>query len=166
MKFLILAVLVAGAYASVSSDEAGLVKSTWAQVKNNEADILAAVFAAYPDIQARFPAFVGQDLSAIKGSAPFALHASRIVSLLGQYVGLLGNDANQPAINTIFNELGQTHRNRGISKAQFGEFRTAFIGYLSSNVSGYNADVAQAWNDAFDAIYTIINSNLDGRPVV
>ena len=159
MKFLILAVLVAGAYASVSSDEAGLVKSTWAQVKNNEADILYAVFKAYPDIQARFPAFVGKDLDSIKGSAAFTMHASRIVALLNQYVGLLGNDAYLPAITTIFSEMGSNHANRGVSKAQFGEFKTALIGYMKGHVS-WGANVEHAWNDAFDQMYGFVFAKL------
>ena len=171
MKFLVLALCVVAAMAdphwvTLTADEVTGVQSTWNEIKTNEVDILYAVFKAYPDIQARFPAFVGKDLDSIKGSAPFAQHATRIVSFFGEYIGLLGSEANSPAVKTILNQLGQTHRNRGISKAQFGEFRTAFIAYLSSNVSGYNANVAQAWNDAFDAIYTIINSNLDGKPVV
>nr|BAO18445.1 globin [Polypedilum nubifer] len=158
MKFLIVvAALIAAAHASVSADEAALVQSTWNQVKSNEVDILYAIFSAYPDIQARFPAFVGQDLSALKGSAPFALHATRIVSVISQYVGLLGNDANLPAIQTIFNQLGQTHYNRGVTAQQFTEFRTAFLNYLSSQVN-YDAATAQAWNDAFDQVYAIVLS--------
>nr|BAO18430.1 globin [Polypedilum nubifer] len=158
MKLLIVvAALIAAAHASVSADEAALVQSTWNQVRTNEVDILYAIFSAYPDIQARFPAFVGQDLSTLRGTAPFALHASRIVSLISQYVGLLGNDANLPAIQTIFNEMGQTHYNRGVTAQQFAEFRTAFINYLSSQVS-WGDNVAQAWNDAFDQVYAIVLS--------
>lgn len=159
MKFLILAVLVAGAYASVSSDQASIVRSTWAQVSNNEADILFAIFSAYPDIQARFPAFVGQNLNALRSTPAFTLHASRIISLFNQYVSLLGNDANLPAINTIFNEMGVNHRNRGIPRSQFVEFRTALTNYLQANVS-WGDNVAAAWNAAFDQMFNIIYANL------
>jgi hypothetical protein len=166
MKFLIFAAaIIAAASASVDSNEAALVQSTWAQVRNNEADILFAIFQAYPDIQARFPAFVGQDLNSLRGSSAFTLHASRIVSLISQYVSLLGSDSNQAAINTIFNQMGQTHRNRGIPQQQFTEFRTAFVNYLQANVA-WNDNTAQAWNDALDQMFNIIFSNLQGTPVV
>ena len=157
MKFIILAVLVAGAYASVSSDEAALVQSTWAQVKGNEVDILAAIFAAYPDIQARFPAFVGKDLASVKGSAAFATHATRIVGFISQYVSLLGSDSNQAAIETVANQLGQSHVNRGVPKAQFNELRSALVSYLQANVS-WGANVETAWNDALDQLYGIVFS--------
>lgn len=159
MKFLILAVLVAGAYASVSSGEADLVRSTWSQVKNDEAGILYAIFKENPDIQAKFPAFVGKDLDSLKGTSEFTLHASRIVSLLNQFTSLLGNDANSAAIETIFNEMGSRHANRGVSKAQFGEFRNSLVNYLKGRVS-WGDNVAAAWNDAFDYMYGIVFSRL------
>nr|BAO18429.1 globin [Polypedilum nubifer] len=156
MKLLIVvAALIAAAQASVDAGEAALIKSTWNQVKTNEVDILYAIFSAYPDIQAKFPAFVGKDLDSLKGSAPFALHASRIVSLISQYVGLLGNDANEPAIQTIFSQMGQTHYNRGVSQQQFTEFRTAFFNYMKGHVS-FDAATETAWNDAFDQMFGYI----------
>ena len=164
MKFLVLALCVVAAMAdphwvTLTADEVTGVQSTWNEIKNNEADILYAVFKAYPDIQARFPAFVGKDLDSIKGSAAFTMHASRIVALISQYVGLLGNDAYLPAVNTMFSEMGSNHANRGVSKAQFGEFKDALIGYMKGHVS-WGANVEQAWNDTFDQMYGIVFSKL------
>ena len=77
MKFFaVLALCIVGAIAApLTADEAALVKSTWAQVKNNEVDILAAVFTAYPDIQARFPQFAGKDVASLRDTGAFATHA-------------------------------------------------------------------------------------------
>lgn len=80
MKFLILAaVLVAGAYATLSGDEAKLVKGSWDKVKGQEDGILYAIFKENPDIQAKFPAFVGKNLEDIKSQDDFTKHADRIV---------------------------------------------------------------------------------------
>jgi hemoglobin-like flavoprotein len=169
MKFLVLALCVVAAAADphwllLDAGEVAAVKSTWDQVKNSEVDILYAVFKAYPDIQARFPAFTGKDLESIKGSSAFALHATRIVSFFSQYISLLGSDATQPAIKTILNSLGQSHRNRGIPKAQFNEFRTALTAYLKAH-STFNDAAAHAWDDAFDKLYYVVFSALDGNTV-
>lgn len=80
MKFLILAaVLIAGASATLTGDEANLVKTSWGQVKDKEDDILYAIFKENPDIQAKFPKFVGKTLDEIKGSDDFSKHADKIV---------------------------------------------------------------------------------------
>jgi hemoglobin-like flavoprotein len=169
MKFLVLALCVVAAAADphwlmMDAGEVAVVKSTWNEVKTHEIDILYAVFKAYPDIMARFPAFVGKDLESIKGSAAFALHATRIVSFFTEYIYLLGSDATQPAIKTILNSMGLNHRNRGIPKTQFNEFRTALLAYLKTH-STFNDAAAHAWDDAFDKMYFVIFSALDGRPV-
>nr|BAO18437.1 globin [Polypedilum nubifer] len=167
MKFLIVLALIGAASAAInplSEAQAGLVQAAWGKVKTSEVDILAAVFAAYPDIQAKFPAFVGQDLAAVRGSAAFALHATRIVSFISEVVALAGNQAALPAVKTLVNELGQNHKNRGITEAQFNEFRTALTSYVSANAP-WGDNVAAAWNQALDNVYFIIFSNLNGNPV-
>jgi hypothetical protein len=81
MKFFAVLALciVAAAAAPLTADEAGLVKEGWAKVKHNEIDILANFFTQHPEHQSRFPAFVGKDLTALKETAKFATHATRIV---------------------------------------------------------------------------------------
>lgn len=167
MKFLVLAVLVVAAAADphwvmLDHDEATVVKSTWAEVKHNEVDILYAVFKAYPEIQARFPAFVTKDLESVKGTPAFAKHAARIVGFFSEYITLLGMEATQPAIKTILNEMGQNHKNRGIPKAYFEEFRTAMMGYLKAH-STFSPAAEHAWGDAFDKMYFVIFASLDGK---
>nr|BAO18438.1 globin [Polypedilum nubifer] len=165
MKFLIVLAFVAAASAApLSADQAALVSNAWNSVKHQEVEILAAVFAAHPDIQARFPAFVGKDLASIKGSAAFALHATRIVSFVSEVLALAGNPAAQPAVKTLVNQLGQNHKNRGISKEQFNEFRSSLTDFLASHAT-WGDNVAAAWNQALDNVYAIIFSNLDGHPV-
>nr|BAN67573.1 globin [Polypedilum vanderplanki] len=169
MKFLILALCVAAVAADphwlvLPANEVAAVKSTWNSIKHDEVAILEAVFKAYPDIQARFPKFAGKSLDSIKGSADFAIHASRIVSFFSEYIAFLGVENTQPAIKTILNELGQSHRNRGVTKAQFEEFHQALNAYLKSHAN-WNPDIAHAWDDAFDKAYFVIFSALDGKPV-
>nr|BAO18436.1 globin [Polypedilum nubifer] len=160
MKFLILFAVIAAASADfLTADQAGVLQSAWSNIKNSEVDILYAVFKAYPDIQAKFPKFVGKDLDSIKGSADFALHATRIVSFITEVVNLSGSEANVPAIQTLVSELGNNHKSRGVSKAQFNEFRTAITEYASTHTS-WGDNVAAVWNQALDNVYAIIFAKL------
>jgi hemoglobin-like flavoprotein len=170
MKFLILALCVVMAAAdphwvTLDQTEVASVRETWDHIKHDEIEILYAVFKAHPDIQARFPKFAGKDLETIKGTSDFAVHATRIVSFFSEFITLLGHESTQPAIKTILNELGQTHRNRGISKAQFEEFHSSLMDYLKGH-NKWNKDIEHAWDDAFDKMYFVIFSALDGHPVV
>ena len=81
MKFFAVLALciVAASAAPLNADESELVKSSWSKVKHNEIDILANFFTDYPEHQQRFPAFVNKDLAALKDTAKFATHATRIV---------------------------------------------------------------------------------------
>lgn len=169
MKFLILAICVVAVIADphwvmLDEDEVGLVKSSWAQVRNKEIDILYNVFKMYPDIQAKFSMFAGKDLETLKDTGKFALHAGRIVNFLTNYIDLLGPHGNQPAIKTLLNEMGHNHANRAISKTYFENFKTAFFTYMKTQVS-WGDNVEHAWNDAFDKMYYVIFSNLDGHAV-
>ena len=161
MKFFaVLALCIVGAIASpLTADEASLVQSSWKQVSHNEVDILAAVFTAYPDIQAKFPQFAGKDLASIKDTGAFATHAGRIVGFLSEVIALSGNASNAPAVNTLVSKLGDDHKARGVSAAQFGDFRTALVAYLQANVS-WGDNVAAAWNKALDNFYAIAVARL------
>ena len=79
MKFLIvLALCVASAIADpVSADQAAAIRASWAGVRHNEVELLAAVFKDHPDIQARFPQFAGKSLDSIKDTGAFATHAGK-----------------------------------------------------------------------------------------
>jgi len=161
MKFFaVLALCVVGAIASpLTTDEASLVQSSWKQVSHNEVDILAAVFAAYPDIQAKFPQFAGKDLASVKDTAAFATHATRIVSFLSEVIALSGNPANAASVQSLVSKLGDDHKARGVSAAQFGEFRTALVAYLQAHVS-WGDNVAAAWNKALDNTMAIAVAHL------
>ena len=159
MKFLILAVLVAGAYASMDANEAKLVRNSWNQVKKNEVDILYTIFKDNSDIQAKFPQFAGKNLDSIKGTSDFALHASRIVSLVSQYTTLLGDDGNMGAITALFNEMGDNHKARGVSLGQFGEFKNSLMNYMKAHTT-WGDNYAAAWNDAFDIMFGVVGKRL------
>lgn len=170
MKFLVIAVCIIAAIAdpvwvTLDDKEVGLVKSTWNSVKNQEIEMLAAIFKDYPNIQARFPGFVNKNVDELKETPKFALHATRIVGFFSEYISLLGQETTQSAIKTVLNDLGQTHRNRGIPKELFNEFRTSLTKYLQAYSTGFNDDAAHAWTDAFDKMYFVIFSALDGKVV-
>ena len=159
--FIVLALCIVSAIAGpLSADEAALVKSSWDKVKHNEVDILYAVFKAYPDIQAKFPQFVGKDLDGLKDTAAFATHATRIVSFLSEVVALSGSEGNLAAVHTLVTKLGKDHNVRGVTKAQFGEFRTALVAYLKEHVA-WGDNVAAAWNHALDNTMGIAFKQLD-----
>lgn len=170
MKFLVLAVCVIAAIADphwvmLDDHEVAVVKSTWNSVSNQEIEILAAIFKAYPDIQSRFPGFSGKDVDTLMTTPKFVIHATRIVGFFSQYITLLGSQDTQAAIKTILNDLGSTHRTRGIPKEMFNEFRTALFSYLKTNAAGWNDDAAHAWGDAFDKMYYVVFNSLEGHPV-
>nr|CAA39725.1 ORF E [Chironomus tentans] len=157
MKFFaVLALCIVGAIATpLTADQASLVQSTWAQVRNNEVDILAAVFTANPDIQARFPQFAGKDVAALKDTAAFATHAGRIVGFVSEIIALVGNESNAPAVQTLVGQLAASHKARGISQAQFNEFRASLVSYLQANVA-WGDNVAAAWTQGLDNIYGLL----------
>lgn len=157
MKFLaVLALCIAAASATVlSTEQSTLVKSTWDSVKHNEVDILYTIFKAYPDIMAKFPQFAGKDLDSIKGSAPFATHAGRIVGFVSEVIALAGSDSNVPAIKTLAKELASTHKPRGVTKDQFNEFRTGLVSYLKAHVN-YDSTAETAWTLALDTTFTML----------
>lgn len=162
MKFLILALCVVGAMASyeqMDDSEVALVRSTWNKIKKNEVDILYSIFHDNADIQAKFTQFAGKDLDSIKGTIEFATHATRIVSFLSDYIVLLGSYDNYFGIKTIVEQMGHTHKGRGVSQAQFNEFKSSMIKYMKAHVD-YNGDVEHAWTDAFNNLYFIIFSQL------
>ena len=161
MKFLILVLCVVAAMAddphwhTLDAHEVEQVQATWKAVSHDEVEILYTVFKAHPDIMAKFPQFAGKDLEEIKGTATFAVHASRIIGFFGEYVTLLGGTGNQVAIKTLLYDLGVFHKTRGISKAQFTEFRETMTVYLKGH-NKWNADISHSWDDAFDKAFSVI----------
>nr|BAO18439.1 globin [Polypedilum nubifer] len=154
-------VAAATASAVLNADEARLVQTAWAAVKNSEVDILYAVFKANPDIQARFPKFVGKDLDSVKGSADFALHAARIVSFFTDFINLVGNDANTPALDTLLRQLASDHKNRGVTTEQISRFTDTLTGFVSSHAP-WGDNVAAAWAKGSEANLALVRSVIDG----
>jgi NADPH-dependent ferric siderophore reductase len=68
---------------------------------------------------------------------------------LSEVIQLLGDEATLPAIKTILNELGYSHKRRGIPKEAFIDFKTALIAYLKEHVS-WGENIEAAWNNAIE----------------
>jgi len=140
------------------------LRASWNQVKHNEVDILAAIFAENPDIQDRFPEFAEKDLKLLKTTPAFATHASRIVGFFTELTDLPPIDSGVSAAKTLINQLAISHKGRGISKTQFNAFRVSLYKYLAQHVT-WGDNIAQSWEKGFDNIYLVLFSALDGNPM-
>lgn len=59
----------------------------------------------------------------------------------------------------ILNEMGKSHKRRGISKKAFVELRGVIVELLSQ-VCHLDDEGAEAWNCLLDTVYHVIFSNL------
>ena len=82
-----------------------------------------------------------------------------------QYIDLLGDDKNMPAIKTALNGLGYNHRKRGVNKDQFQQFTVSVLNYVKAHAAAWNDQADAAWNKAFEEMFKIVFSSLDGNPV-
>ena len=165
--FIVLALCIMSANCdlkSISSEEAETIRILWNQVKHRETDILYVIFKENPEIQAHFPAFVGKNVEALRGSIAFHIHATRIVSFFSKIATLAGDPNNLPATKTLMNELGSSHKSRGIQKEFFNKFRASLDGFMQRQ-SSWNENAAAVWNKASDNFYSGLFSTLDGNPV-
>nr|BAN67592.1 globin [Polypedilum vanderplanki] len=168
MKLIIAILLIGVATAALHLPERGeveLITNAWNAVKNNEIEILYFIFKSYPDIQSHFPKFAGKDLDSIKGSADFAIHATRIVSLISQLHALSQHgESHFQASFTVINEFASNHKNRGIPKDQITEFNTALTKYVSTHAP-WDEKTATAWNKGMSNFFEIVFANYDGNPI-
>lgn len=160
MKFVVLAfcTVVIVTMADPSADQYATAKASWATVKNNQVDILYAVFKANPDIQDKFTQFAGKDLDSLKGTAPFKDYASRIVGFFSTVMDLLGNDANTPKIVESAKGLAKSHKNRA-TPAQFDNFRKTLVVYLKGSTK-WDANVESSWNAVLDSVFSLLKTEL------
>ena len=167
MKLFIFSICIVAATCELAQfvgDQTELIRESWNQVKHNEVDILYAIFAANPDIQARFPQFAKKDLKTLKSSSSFASHAGRIVGFFSKITELNPNDSGVSAAKTLINQVAASHKGRGVSKAQFNAFRVSLTAYLADHVS-WDDNVAQAWEKGLDNVYLVLFSAFDGNPM-
>nr|AAB27064.1 hemoglobin component VII [Tokunagayusurika akamusi=midges, 4th-instar larva, Peptide, 150 aa] [Tokunagayusurika akamusi]1X46_A Chain A, hemoglobin component VII [Tokunagayusurika akamusi] len=143
-------------WVDMEAGDIALVKSSWAQIHDKEVDILYNFFKSYPASQAKFSAFAGKDLESLKDTAPFALHATRIVSVINEAIALMGVAENRPALKNVLKQQGINHKGRGVTAAHFEEFETALEAFLESHASGYNAGTKKAWDSAFNNMYSVV----------
>jgi hemoglobin-like flavoprotein len=76
---------------------------------------------------------------------------------LTEVIDLAGNEATAPALKTVLNELGSSHKRRGIPKEAFADFKGSLIAYLKEHVS-WGDNISHAWDRAFENSYTILFS--------
>ena len=79
----------------------------------------------------------------------------RIVGFVSEIIALIGNESNAPAVQTLVGQLAASHKGRGISQAQFNEFRAGLVSYVSSNVA-WNAAAESAWTAGLDNIFGLL----------
>ena len=103
----------------------------------NKVDILAAVFATYPDIQDKFPQFADKILAADRDTAAFSSHS------------------NADSINLLVSKLEDDLKARGVSDAQINQFRTDLSVNLQGNV-GWNSPVESAWTQGLDNVFRLL----------
>jgi hypothetical protein len=163
MKFIVvLALCIAGA--SAFCYNAGPMMEAWNHIKYNEVEILYTVFKQYPDIQAKFPKFAGKDLEKLKDTAEFAIHATRIIGLMSEVIALFSNDSNLPAIKTVINQLGTSHKERGVTGKNFDDFHKALHTYLPTNTK-WNDKVEESWLCVETEVRKMISAALEGNLV-
>lgn len=148
----------------ISSEEAETLRTLWNRVKHREADILYVIFKENPEIQAHFPAFVGKNVEALRGSVAFHIHATRIVSFFSKIASLAGDPNNLAASKTLMNELAASHKSRGIQKELFNKFRESLEGFMQRQAT-WNENTASVWNKASNNFYYVLFSGLDGNPL-
>lgn len=83
-------------------------------------------------------------------------------TLLSSAIDCLGKQGGMEEIIKLLNEMGKSHKRRGISKKAFVELRTILVEVLS-HVCHLDEEGVQAYNDLFDTIFHIVFSNLDEK---
>ncbi|XP_070504471.1 globin CTT-W-like [Chironomus tepperi] len=158
MKFLVILTLcVAGVL--THCDKAPYIKAAWNQIKHNEVDILYSVFKTYPEIQDKFPQFAGKDLETVKDTAPFAVHATRIVSFMSEIINLLGDPTVQSTIDALLVKMAKDHKARGVTKELFDKFNNGMNNYIKTHAA-WDEKTEDAWKVIGDEqralIYTVL----------
>lgn len=164
MKFFTIFLTLCLASASAHYDKAPIVQASFNEVRHNEADILYNIFKSYPGIQARFPQFVGKNPEKIKDTVEFALHAARIFNFISEILILAGNPSNMSTVKTLLNQLGKSHRNRGITRSEFDDFHKALIAYIQTHGT-WNDEISTAWDHVEINMHKILYAALDGNPI-
>lgn len=163
MKIIIIVAFCIAA-ASADCEHAPIVRASFNEVRHNEADILYNIFKSYPGIQARFPQFAGKDPEEIKETAEFSIHAARIINFISEVLSLAGTPSNLPAVKTLLNQLGESHRIRGITRSQFDDFHVALMAYIQTHGT-WNDEISTAWDNVEKIMHKILYAALDGNPM-
>lgn len=102
---------------NLTEAQAKLVQTDWEFIRTQAVEVLYNFFDKYPSNMKRFKAFEGKDLEELKETPEFAAHAEKIIGVISQVIDMLGKDMD--GIKKVLNEMGENHKNRGISKFAF-----------------------------------------------
>lgn len=102
---------------NLTEAQAELVQTDWNYVKTQAVDVLYNFFDKFPGNMKQFKEFAGKDLEELKETPEFAAQAEKIVGVIGEVIDLLGKDMD--GIKKILNAMGESHKNKGISKFAF-----------------------------------------------
>lgn len=141
--------------AEPSPDQYAATKASWAKVKGNQVEILAAVFKANPDIQAKFTAFAGKNVDDIKGTPEFKDYAVKILGFLDTVMNALGDDSK---VLAGAKQLAATHKTRATA-GQFDNFQKSFMVYLKG-AAGIDGATEASWKAVLDFVFTILKREL------
>lgn len=84
---------------------------------------------------------------------------------MGIAIDCLGMPGGTEEIVKTLNEMGKSHRRRGIPKKAFTELREIIMEVLTQ-VCHLDDEGKQAWNYLFDIVFHIVFTNLDERKII
>ncbi|CRK86240.1 CLUMA_CG000352, isoform A [Clunio marinus] len=97
-------------------------------------------------------------LKNISGTPGFRSHANKIMNVFGISVDCLDKQGGIDEIIRLLNDMGRSHKRRGIPKRAFVELREIIIEVLSQ-VCHLDDEGKQAWNDFIDIVYHVVFRN-------
>jgi hypothetical protein len=86
-------------------------------------------------------------------------------NIFGTAVDCLGKDGGLEEIVRMLNDMGKSHRRRGIPKKAFVELREVLVDVLVK-VCHLDEEGKSAWNDLIDVVFHVVFTNLDAGKVM
>jgi len=143
----------------LTDNQVDLIVETWKIPAANPIDsaelILYKFFEKYPHNQQKFYKFKNVPLEQLKGTPAFRAHASRVLNTFSATVDSIQLEGGWEEVKNIWNEIGQSHSKRRISREAFLELRDVIVGILVE-VCQMNDDHKQAWTILLDYIYASV----------
>lgn len=84
---------------------------------------------------------------------------------MGTSVDCLGKEGGLEEIVKVLNEMGKSHRRRGIPKKAFAELREVLMDVLMK-VCHLDEEGVVAWNYLIDIVFHVVFTNLDANKMM